>query len=113
MQFENILDVVEVASLNEAYAKRFTKPWLTQNCEGETVEYDTEEQACFAQRAAGYQLSDLIIAWRLLGDVPVNEDDELEEAFFHFEAGTDRSDVWAWFESKNPEFSVAKAQAFV
>lgn len=38
--------------------------------------------------------------WETFGDVPVNEDGELEESFEHFKAGTDREDVWHWFEEE-------------
>ncbi|MAD79222.1 MAG: hypothetical protein CMJ50_00045 [Planctomycetaceae bacterium] len=36
--------------------------------------------------------------WSALGDVPVNEDGELEEAFYDFEEGCDREYIWGWFE---------------
>jgi len=41
--------------------------------------------------------------WELLGNIPVNEDDELEEDFdtntgLVFEIGTDKFEVWYWFE---------------
>ncbi len=36
--------------------------------------------------------------WQKLGDVPVNEDDEIEEVFLHFTKGTDKYEVWHWFE---------------
>ena len=38
------------------------------------------------------------LLWDKLGDVPVNDDGELEEPFEHFGEGTDREDVWRWFE---------------
>ena len=38
--------------------------------------------------------------WEALGSIPTNNDDELEEEFLHFEAGTCRYDVWHWFESE-------------
>lgn len=38
--------------------------------------------------------------WKKLGDVPVNDDGELEEEFLHFPIGTDRETVWSWFESE-------------
>ncbi|WP_207308927.1 hypothetical protein [Marinobacter salicampi] len=37
--------------------------------------------------------------WAELGNVPVTQDGELEEAFLHFPKGTDREDVWQWFET--------------
>ena len=36
--------------------------------------------------------------WEILGDVPVNEDDEIETSFLHFEIGTDKFEIWHWFE---------------
>ena len=38
--------------------------------------------------------------WRLLGSVPINIDDEIEEVFLHFKKGTYRFDIWHWFEEK-------------
>lgn len=45
--------------------------------------------------------------WELLGNVPVNEDDEIEEPFLHFGIGTDREEIWSWFE-ETFDLSVAK-----
>ncbi len=36
--------------------------------------------------------------WELLGDVPVNEDDEIDIDFLIFDKGTDKFDIWHWFE---------------
>lgn len=40
--------------------------------------------------------------WSKLGDIPINELDELDEDFVTehiiFEKGTDKFDVWSWFE---------------
>lgn len=44
--------------------------------------------------------------WAKLGNTPVNDDNETEEAFLHFESGTDCHDIWHWFES---EFNVSVA----
>jgi hypothetical protein len=38
--------------------------------------------------------------WDELGDIPVNEDDEIEERFLHFEAGVDKFTIWSYFERK-------------
>src|SRR3989344_4987293 len=45
--------------------------------------------------------------WSILGDVPVNEDDELDDNFLLFEKGSDKFEVWHWFEDKF-DISVAK-----
>ena len=36
--------------------------------------------------------------WSQLGDVPITEDGDIEEEFLHFPIGTDRADIWHWFE---------------
>ena len=36
--------------------------------------------------------------WKVLGDIPINDEEEIEEDFLHFEAGTFREDIWHWFE---------------
>lgn len=38
--------------------------------------------------------------WSQLGDIPINDDEETEESFLHFEVGTDREDIWHWFEER-------------
>jgi len=59
-----------------------------------------------AKQRAGNDLNCEEVAkgiWQELGDVPVNEDGEIEEDWntgigkFFFE-GTDREDIWHWFE---------------
>lgn len=32
-------------------------------------------------------------------DIPINDEEEIEEDFLHFEAGTSRYTVWEWFDS--------------
>jgi hypothetical protein len=36
--------------------------------------------------------------WEILGDIPINDDEEIEEPFLTFEVGTDRGEIWSWFE---------------
>ena len=36
--------------------------------------------------------------WKQLGDIPVNEDGEIEANYLRFSVGTDREDIWDWFE---------------
>lgn len=48
--------------------------------------------------------------WRAFEDVPIDHDGCLLEDFGSFEQGEHREDVWRWFESQNPNFSVGDAQ---
>ncbi len=50
--------------------------------------------------------------WRLLGDVPVTTDDDLDGEFLHFPKGTDKFEVWHWFE-ETFDISVAKDLMFL
>lgn len=36
------------------------------------------------------------------GDIPVNNDDEIEEDFLNFPVGTSKIDVWHWFDERCP-----------
>ena len=38
------------------------------------------------------------VLWYEFGNCPINEDDETEYRFLHFEDFTDRVEVWHWFE---------------
>jgi len=38
-------------------------------------------------------------AWDKLRDIPINDDDEIDLSFMHFEKGTDLHDVWHWIET--------------
>lgn len=50
--------------------------------------------------------------WQALGDRPVDDDGRLEEPFLQFPIGTDREEIWHWFEQSCPGFSVAEAMGF-
>lgn len=40
--------------------------------------------------------------WEKFGDVPVNQETEkLEDDFLHFKKGTDKEDVWHWFDERH------------
>lgn len=41
---------------------------------------------------------ELKILWDMLEDVCINDNEEIEEDFLGFEAGTYRDEVWQWFD---------------
>lgn len=43
---------------------------------------------------------DLEKLWKLFGNIPVNENDEIEEPFIGFAAGTHKEEVWHWFDER-------------
>lgn len=39
--------------------------------------------------------------WGILGEIPVNDNDELERSFIDFPAGTPKEEVWKWFDDRH------------
>ena len=39
--------------------------------------------------------------WDELTDVPLNEDEELEKRYLHFSIGTEKEEIWHWFDQKH------------
>ena len=38
--------------------------------------------------------------WDKLSDIPIDENECIEEQFIHFEIGTFREEIWHWFEDE-------------
>ena len=47
-------------------------------------------------------LEELRGLWEKFGDVPVDNEDRIERGFMGFRKGTDRFDVWYWFDDQCP-----------
>lgn len=45
-------------------------------------------------------------AWKCLADIPIDANERLEEPFLHFSAGTQKEDVWDWFDELYSEGGV-------
>lgn len=39
--------------------------------------------------------------WAEFADTPITEDDKLDNIFHHFPRGTDRMEVWHWFDEQS------------
>ncbi|WP_277821299.1 hypothetical protein [Palleniella muris] len=48
------------------------------------------------------ELLTIRLLWNRFAEIPVNNDDEIEEPFLNFEAGTCKFDVWHWFDKRCP-----------
>ena len=44
----------------------------------------------------------LEIIWEEFGDMPINNDDEIELDFYCWKKRTDRFEIWHWFDEKSP-----------
>ena len=40
--------------------------------------------------------------WQLFGDVPLNTNEEIDHSFLFWKKGTDRMDIWHWFDEQCP-----------
>lgn len=73
---------------------------------------DQEKGLPCAYRLLG--LPDYYQLWDALGDIPVSESGEEDEAdtieasFLHFSVGTRREVIWRWFEAQHPDFVVGE-----
>lgn len=56
------------------------------------------EKYFFSKKFSDEQLEEL---WGILVDVPVNDNDEIMERFIDFPIGTNKEDVWHWFDEKH------------
>ena len=45
-------------------------------------------------------LDELKKLWDEFSDVPVDNDDNIERSFHIFEKGTDRMEIWKWFDEQ-------------
>lgn len=61
--------------------------------------YNDGHNTCSHEGSSSYPLYNPQECWRLLGDTPINDNEEIEEVFLHFEVGTHREIIWHWFES--------------
>lgn len=53
-------------------------------------------------------MQELYALWDKFGDVLVTDDGLLDEPFEQFSRGTDREEIWHWFEAQHPDFIVGE-----
>jgi hypothetical protein len=41
--------------------------------------------------------------WKELEEIPVDSDDRIERDFYLWEKGTDKFDIWHWFDEELPQ----------
>lgn len=54
-----------------------------------------------------YSKQELEKMWEELGEIPINEKEEIELKFLSFPVGTHREDIWLWFDE---QYEVDKCQ---
>ena len=81
------------------------KMWVNPNTgiSGAAYSDRLDEENCWCDCCKRHvQLLTLEELWDKFSEVPVNNDDEIEENFLLFPTGTDRFDVWHWFDDRCP-----------
>ncbi len=110
------MDVIAMLDIQEAMSKQ-----LTDLSQVRSIPTDIALKLIFISdelsndpilNGAKMSLQALNSLWDELGDIPVNDHDQIESAFLHFEAGTDKLVIWRWFEEQNPRFSVGDRGLF-
>ena len=49
---------------------------------------------CIAHEYVDYELEDL---WETFGDIPIDDNDLIQQEFLGFPVGTNRMELWKWF----------------
>lgn len=81
------------------------KMWINPNTKeiGDKCSDISEEEDCWCKSCEKHiELLTLSQLWEKLGDIPVNENDEIEENFLNFPVGTSKFDIWHWFDERCP-----------
>lgn len=77
--------------------------WVNPNTREIRYNDSIEEEDCWCSICEEHvELCTLSELWEMFGDIPVNNDDEIEKEFLNFPAGTSKIDVWHWFDERCP-----------
>jgi hypothetical protein len=77
------------------------RAWVNPNTDEISYNDSVEEEDCWCGICEEHvELCTLSELWEMFGDIPVNNDDEIEEDFLNFPAGTLKIDVWHWFDER-------------
>jgi hypothetical protein len=68
-------------------------------CKHDGLIYRTEQY--FTTDAMEYTDEILEEIWDQFGDIPINDNDEIVLPFYIWPAGTDRFEIWKWFDQKH------------
>lgn len=79
------------------------KMWMNPNTKeiGDKCSDISEEEDCWCITCEKHvKLLTLSQLWEKLGDIPVNDNEEIEENFLNFPIGTSKFDIWHWFDER-------------
>lgn len=50
-----------------------------------------------------YSIDELRFLWEQFDDIPINDADEIDEEYMDWPVGTNRFDIWHWFDARWPK----------
>lgn len=76
-----------------------------EKCEDCNISFNSTMDFVVEEAKKKILLSDEVLEflWERFGSIPVNDDGEIEEDFMGYEQGTDREEIWAWFDENYSE----------
>lgn len=108
-QFDIVFKKKGIRSLDTLYCPKCgsnnveERAWVNPNTDEISYNDSVEEEDCWCNICEEHvELCTLSELWEMFGDIPVNNDDEIEEDFLNFPAGTPKFDVWHWFDERCP-----------
>lgn len=106
-QFDIVFKKKGIRSLDTLYCPKCgsnnveERAWVNPNTDEISYNDSVEEEDCWCNICEEHvELCTLSELWEMFGDIPVNNDDEIEEDFLNFPAGTPKFDVWRWFDER-------------
>ncbi len=108
-QFDIVFKKKGIRSLDTLYCPKCgsnnveERAWVNPNTDEISYNDSVEEEDCWCSICEEHvELCTLSELWEMFGDIPVNNDDEIEEDFLNFPVGTSKIDVWHWFDERCP-----------
>lgn len=108
-QFDIVFKKKGIRSLDTLYCPKCgsnnveERAWVNPNTDEISYNDSVEEEDCWCGICEEHvELCTLSELWEMFGDIPVNNDDEIEEDFLNFPVGTSKIDVWHWFDERCP-----------
>ena len=79
------------------------KMWVNPNINKIRSYCGGSEEECWCEDCEEhYEAVDIERLWEEFADTPVNKEEEIEERFLSFEPGTNRQEIWRWFDKRFP-----------
>ncbi len=100
-------DDEHIAIVPEPLAENFNISWATEFDAVAWIVFVQDNHVNGSNWALDKPLELARVLWSELANIPINDDEEIEQDYLQFTSGTSRSDIWHWFEGRF-NISIAK-----